>query len=207
VEKRSTQLSISMLNGYSTVFMKINSLSILFDPLEIAPDQYDVDLVIVTHEHMDHFDKNLVMEISWQTNAVVLTTPYVARLLNGLANVVSLKPGDFYTINEVNIFAEDSNHTANDPLTFIVKSSDIAVFHPNDSDYFPELEAIGIKYKPDVMIYMGSSERNLRAIGFAVRPKIIVSYAHPMLKELAVPNIKVKALKQFEWFHYPDETT
>ncbi|RJQ25605.1 MAG: MBL fold metallo-hydrolase [Peptococcaceae bacterium] len=206
MSKHKVQLSLSMLNVYSTVLMKIGSLVILFDPLEIDPEKYDdVDLIVITHEHVDHFDKKLVTGIYNRTKATVLTTPFVARQLSGLADVVSLKPGDFHTKKNVNIFAEHSNHTANDPLTFVIKTEKLAVFHPNDSDYFPGLEVFKEKYKVNVLTYSGASEYVLRRISSAVRPEVVVFYAYPMLQEFTVPDIKVKALKQFEWFHYPFE--
>ncbi|MEW5899049.1 MAG: hypothetical protein AB1652_07755 [Bacillota bacterium] len=65
MRENKAQLSLSMLNVYSTVLMKIDSLVILFDPLEINPEKYDdVDLIIITHEHIDHFDKNLMYGLS-----------------------------------------------------------------------------------------------------------------------------------------------
>jgi L-ascorbate metabolism protein UlaG (beta-lactamase superfamily) len=92
MRENKTKISLSMLNVYSTVLMKINSLVILFDPLEINPEKYDdIDLIVITHEHADHFDKKLVTGIHNRTNAVILTTPFVAGQLTGLAGVISLK--------------------------------------------------------------------------------------------------------------------
>lgn len=204
MKENEPQLTISMLNVFSSVLMKINSLTILFDPLGIDPEKYNgIDVIVVTHEHIDHFDKNLVMTIHDRTDAVVLTTSFVAHQLAGLTRVVSLQPGDSYNIREVSIYAEHCVHAANDPITLIIKTDGVTVFHPCDSNYFPGLETIRKIYQPEIMIYTRSSEQDLNAISSAVCPSIIVSSAYPMLKEFIIPGIKVKTLKQLEWFSYP----
>jgi L-ascorbate metabolism protein UlaG (beta-lactamase superfamily) len=202
---QENNLAISMLNVYSTVLMKIDALSILFDPLGIGPEKCNgIDLVIVTHEHIDHFDRRLVVEIHDRTNAIVLTTPFVAQQLTGLPGVVPLYPGDSYQMKEVSIYAENCVHAANDPVTLVIQTDrGVAVFHPCDSDFFPELTAIREKYKPQIMIYTGSSEQNLTAISAAICPDVIVANAYPMLKEFNIPGTMVKTLKQSEWFLYP----
>lgn len=204
ISEDDAQVSLSILNVYSTVIMKINSLNILFDPIAINPDKYnnDIDFVVVTHEHIDHFDKKIVAKIHDQTDAVILTTPFVFHRLADLERVVPLRPGDSYESKGVSFCAEPCVHEANDPITFLIKTDEGALFHPADSDYFPELEDIRKKYRPEIMIYTGCSERNLRKIASAICPSIIVSNAYPMLREFSVEGSTVKSLRQSEWFSY-----
>jgi len=203
------EVALSMLNVYSTILLKAGLLTVIFDPVEIEVDKYSsLDLIVITHEHTDHFDKNLVLKLQKKTKAIVLTTPYVANHLAGLEGMVkALRPGDCFEIKDVSFHAERSNHIANEPLTFVIKTAAATIFHPSDSEYFPEMEVIRKNYKPELVIYMGSSKDNLRAISSVICPHAILSYAYPMLERDQLQNVKVVMLKRFDWYYYPSNKT
>jgi len=202
--KSDDQLQISVRNIYATLLVIADSLTILFDPIEIDPQAYrDVDIVIVTHEHIDHFDKGLIKRLHDESRCEVLTTPFVAKQLECLEWVIALKPGDFYNVKGVWIYAEQCEHAANDPLTFIIKTRHFSVFHPGDSDFFPQMGSIRDRYAPDIMIYMRCSEQNLRKISSAIKPRTIFCCEYPMMEEMTIPDVEVKRAKPLEWFVYP----
>ena len=202
--EKNDQCLISIRNAYATVLVSINSLTVLFDPIEINPDDYkNVDVVIVTHEHMDHFDKTLVKQIHDRTNSLVITSPFVANRLKGLKRVVRLSVGDSYSMKDINIFAEYCEHVSNNPLTFIMKTDHHSVYHSSDSSYFNEMQLIREKHRPKVLIYMRSSAEELLKISSAIGPDIVVCCQYPLLKEMEIPGIVVKTLKPGEWFVHP----
>jgi len=203
------RILISIRNVYATVVVKISSLTVLFDPIEIDPDDYtDVDVVLVTHEHMDHFDKTLVKQIHDRAGSLVITSPFVANRLEGLKRVVRLSVGNSYGIKDINIFAEYCEHVANNPLTFIMKTDHYSVFHSSDSDYCHEMQLIREEYKPNILIYTRSSIEELREIANAIKPQIIVRCKYPLLRDMEIPGIEIKAIKPCEWFvHSFDENS
>jgi L-ascorbate metabolism protein UlaG (beta-lactamase superfamily) len=201
-------IAISLLNVYATVVVKVGLQTILFDPIEVDPDSFaHLDSIVVTHEHVDHFDKKLVIEIQRKTKAKILTTPFIAkRLCNAGNSVISMKAGDSFRIKrDLCIYAEYSRHVANQPLVFFIQSSMGTVFHPNDSEYYPEMETLKDKYRPSIMIFLGTSVQKLLNIGNTMRPEVIVSYKYPFIKSFDLPGIEVVTLKQFAWYHYPPD--
>ncbi len=202
-----TDIAISMLNVYSTIIMKIGEQSILFDPVEIDPHQFkDLNLIVITHEHVDHFDKELVLELNEYTGATILTTPFVANKLANLSNlIISMKQGDSYEIaKNVNIYAERSYHNANQALTFFIESKMATIFHPNDSACHPKLASLRDKYKPSIIIFVGNSMKNLVDISMVMKPKVIVTYDYPDIKSVVLPDTMLVTLKQFQWYHFPE---
>ncbi len=204
-----SDLKISILNVYSTLIIKVKGQSILFDPVEIDPRKFKkLEAIVVTHEHLDHFDKKLVVDLQEYTGAKVLTTAFVAEQLGGLGHRVrAMKAGDFCEIGEeVKICAAESKHNANQGLTFFILSDLGNIFHPNDSEYYPELAELGAQYKPSIMTFVGTSVENMLTIGKVMRPKWIVTHEYPGIPVLDVRDAKVVSLKKNEWFVYPDGT-
>ncbi len=186
--------------------MRVETYSILFDPIEIDPRKFDVlNVIVITHEHADHFDKNLVLEMQKNTGARILTTPFVAKQLTSDGSpVMPMKPGDSYEIGKnVVIYAEKSNHNANQALTFFVESKMATIFHPSDSACYPKLESLRDKYRPSIIVFVGNSMKNLVDISMLMNPKVVVTYDYPDIKSIDLPNTMVASLKQFEWYHFP----
>jgi len=196
-----------MLNVYSTIIMRIEDQLILFDPVEIDPYQFkDLHFIVITHEHVDHFDKKLVFKLNEYTGATILTTPFVGNRLTGFCNsIIPMKPNDSYEIGKnINIYAEKSYHNANQGLTFFVESKMATVFYPNDSACHPKFASLRDKFKPTIIVFIGNSMKNLIDISMVMKPKVIVTYDYPGIKSIALPDTALVALKQFEWYHFPD---
>ena len=188
--------------------MRIGGYSILFDPVGVIPHQFkNLNVIVVTHEHADHFDKKLLVELHKNTRAMILTTPFVAKQLTGLGDSISaMKPGDSFEVaKDVTIYAEKSEHSANQALTFFIETKMATVFHPNDSSYYPELASLRDKYRPSIMLFVGNSMEELLRISRVMKPGVIVTYNYPGVKPIKAPDTMVVTLKQFEWYYYPDK--
>jgi len=200
-------ISISILNVYSTILIKIDGSSIIFDPVEISWERLgELSLIAITHEHVDHFDRKLVMRLHKLRGTRILTTPFIAEQLREIAqSVTSMKPGDCYELSPgIRIFSEGSRHNANMALTFFIQSESGTVFHPNDSEFFPEMELLKMKYRPSIMTFLGNSFKNLLNINEAIRPEFVITYDYPHIESIHLPDTKVVTLKKNQWFHYPD---
>ena len=197
------RLHLSVRNIYATLVVKVDSLTILFDPVGVNPEEYaDAGIVIVTHEHMDHFDKGIVEKLQSGRRCRILTTTFVAGLLENRAGVVSLTPGDCFEDGDVRVYAERCEHAANDPLTFVIKTGRFSIYYPVDSDYFPEMASIRDRYEPDIMIYLRSDGKTLKAINNAVQPRVIFCCEYPMMEQITIPGVEVIQTKPLEWSDY-----
>ena len=168
-------------------------------------DQDKIDLIIITHEHSDHFEPDLIIELQKKTDALVLTTPFVAQKLKKMKTYVKpLKVGDSFILDTATFCAEHSNHPANQPLSFVVCNEIATIYHPNDSRPFPEMSLIARKHSPDIMIYTGNLIGAIPEIVDLIKPGLIVTYPDPRLKHIDMPGVAVKALKPGEISIYPD---
>ena len=194
-----------MLNTYSTLVVKTDSLTAIFDPVEITLDKKDkIDLIIITHEHSDHFDRDLVIDLQKQKNAHILTTPFIARQLGELGGSLRpLKVGDSFKSNDTAFCAEYSNHPGNHPLSFVICPHVATIYHPNDSRPFPEMRSIRRRYNPDLMVYTGNSLGEIPEIAELIRPKTILSYWDHRFKNMEIPGIEIKMVKHGEVYCYP----
>jgi L-ascorbate metabolism protein UlaG (beta-lactamase superfamily) len=187
--------------------LKTHLATFFFDPVKLNLDSspFDastIDAIVITHEHSDHFDKGLVLEMQGRSGAQILTTPYVARKLGG--NTEGLGAGEKVKIKDMTFYAERCVHPANQPLAFVMKTGGVTIYHPSDSEAFPEMKEIKNKYKPDILLYLGTTKKELVEITELVRPKIVVSYFAPRFADLKVPGVQLKMVNQFEALVYPE---
>ena len=189
-----------LVNLYSTIMLKTNSLTIIFDPIAIEAEQCrDVDVIAITHEHRDHFDRRLIGEIAATNSAWILTTPFIARNLSpGQARVVSLRIGDSIVIEGVKFCTEYSSHPGNQPLSFVIKTDNAAFYHPDDSQPFSGMQEIADKHKPDIMLYLANSLVDMVEIAELVKPKTILCVDAPRLEGVVISGVKVDPLEQWQ---------
>ena len=81
-------IALTWFNSYSGIIIRSPRATIMFDPRGIGLEKHtQADAIVITHEHSDHFDPELVRELQKRTNASILTTPFVAERLSGLGKV------------------------------------------------------------------------------------------------------------------------
>src|SRR4030042_5112283 len=138
------------LNNYAGVLLKTPSKTLLIDPVDVKAKSFpQVDAVLITHEHYDHLDQRLIAEIQKATNCTIIADPASKkRLLHTIPQekLQEIRPKEEIKIGEVSIKAENCNHPADTPVTFIITSEDgVKVFHTADSLPFPHPAPIAEK--------------------------------------------------------------
>jgi L-ascorbate metabolism protein UlaG (beta-lactamase superfamily) len=87
--------------GHSGFRITVGRASIYIDPYRLAADEPKADLVLITHQHYDHFSIQDLERLRKDTTQV-LAPPAVAERLDG--NVHSLRAGDVF---ETDIYGVD----------------------------------------------------------------------------------------------------
>jgi L-ascorbate metabolism protein UlaG (beta-lactamase superfamily) len=174
------------LNNYAGVLLKTPSKTLLIDPVEIKARSFpQVDAILITHEHYDHLDQRLIVEIQKTTNCPVITDAASTKSLQNnipTDKLSQFQVGDSTKIGDVSIKAEKCRHPATAPITFIVTSEDgVKVFHTADSLPYPEMAALGQKEQLDVVfctvgIAQGASPESGSEISWLTKPKVAVPY-------------------------------
>jgi L-ascorbate metabolism protein UlaG (beta-lactamase superfamily) len=174
------------LNNYSGILLKTPSKTFVIDPVDVkAKNLRNVDAILITHEHYDHLDPPLVVEIQKATDCTVIADSASSKKLKlALPNdkLKEIKPGMEIKIGEVSVKAEQSNHPAQAPVTYIITSEDnVKVFHTADSLPFPELAKLAQKENFDVVfctigIAPGASPQTGFEIAWLTKPQLAVPY-------------------------------
>jgi len=174
------------LNQYSGILLKTPSKTLAIDPVDLkAKNLTNLDAILITHEHYDHLDPQLVSEIQKLTNCSVLAdSASTKKLRNAVPSgkLQEIKPGMQTQIGGVRVKAEKSNHPAQAPVTYIITSEDcVKVYHTSDSLPFPELALMGEKEQFDLVfctvgIAPGASPESGYEIARLTKPSLAVPY-------------------------------
>ena len=206
------KIALVWFNSYSGVIVKTSTTTLIFDPVRIERGEYiQIDAIVITHEHPDHFDPELIRELQKKTRATVLTTPFIAQRVPG-ERTKALKVGDSFVLKDVEFHAERCDHPANQPLSFVISTEGgITIYHPSDSDPFPEMADLKRKYKPNILLYLGTGLENAARMAKLVQPQVAVSFytdiesqrkfIEAMKRE--APETQTKIIRRFEIYQYP----
>lgn len=158
----------------------------IIDPVDVkAKDIQNIDAILITHEHYDHFDPRLIVDIQKATKCTIIADSASAKRLQLVIPIEKLQeisPGIELKIGEVLVKAEKCQHAAEAPVTYIITSEDgVKIFHTADSLPFPELAVMGQKEKFDVVfctvgISVGASPETGFEIARLTRPQVAVPY-------------------------------
>jgi L-ascorbate metabolism protein UlaG (beta-lactamase superfamily) len=174
------------LNNYAGILLKTPTKTLAIDPVDVKAKNFkNIDAILITHEHYDHLDPPLIIEIQKATGCAVIADVTSAKKLQ-LAipkeKLQAIKPGMEVKIGEVTVKAEKSNHPAQAPVTYIITSEDqVKVYHTADSLPFPELAKMAQKESFDVVfctvgIAPGATSQTGFEIAWLTKPQIAVPY-------------------------------
>jgi L-ascorbate metabolism protein UlaG (beta-lactamase superfamily) len=114
-------------------------------------DQYDIDLILLSHVHLDHLHLPSLKRL--RPNATVLTPAGSARLLRkiGFADVTEIRVGDRIDAGQVHVEVVPAAHkhgrgphsrVTADPVGFVVSGSGRRVYFPGDTELFDEMAGL-----------------------------------------------------------------
>ncbi|MEM2153598.1 MAG: MBL fold metallo-hydrolase [Nitrososphaeria archaeon] len=202
------KVKILWFNEYSGLRLVYKDVVIVFDPYQVLPTKLlPLNYLIISHEHFDHFDLTLDIELSKYAQMILADLESGNRLKKYVQKdrLKMMKPGDIYKDKNVSIMALKSNHPAVSPLTYFVEYlSGPKIFYASDS--LPLLEFSSIAgYDVDIAfvpigIAPGASPRTGSEIIQAVKPKIAVPVHGTRFEEfnslvkVRSPNVSVKIL-------------
>jgi len=126
--------------------------TIYLDPTSVGSDKPAADIILISHEHSDHYAPAALKQIS-RPETVIVTNPRVAALLEkekGIEGQVrALQPGERVTVGEVEIEAVPaynvgkSHHPqAAGGLGFIVTWGGERLYFAGDTSRIPEMSDI-----------------------------------------------------------------
>jgi L-ascorbate metabolism protein UlaG (beta-lactamase superfamily) len=156
--------------GHSTLLIELEGVRILTDPVLrpiIGPlvrsgpaptpaDYRDVDVVLISHLHLDHLDLASLRLLAGRQKAIVPRGSASIFARNRIADdLVEVGPGDELTVGGVTIRATRALHSGFRPPTgptapalgFMLESAGCRVYFAGDTDLFPEMADLD---QPDI---------------------------------------------------------
>ena len=116
------------------------------DPWKLAAGAEKADVILVTHDHYDHFSKDDIAKIS-KADTVVVAPQSVAQKFDGKITVV--KPGDKLTVGGVSVEvvpAYNPNKKFHPKVAghvgYIITLNGKRIYHSGDTDLIPEMAQI-----------------------------------------------------------------
>ena len=154
--------------GHASIRISGSSAVIYIDPWKLKSFQ-PADIILISHEHYDHFSKEDVAKLRTDATTIV-TTPVVAEQLTGDVRVV--RPGDTVTVKGITIEAVaayniDKFRSPGIPfhpqpdgkVGFVIEMDGVRIYHSGDTDPIPEMA----KVKTDIAILPVSGKFTMTA--------------------------------------------
>jgi L-ascorbate metabolism protein UlaG (beta-lactamase superfamily) len=131
--------------GHDSFRIKVPEGVIYIDPWKLRRAE-PADLILITHEHHDHFSANDVKKLL-KPETTIVTIGVVARQLKG--DVRTVKPGDTLTVKGITIEAVPAYNPAKQfhpkaagHVGFIITAGGRRIYHAGDTDAIPEMASI-----------------------------------------------------------------
>ncbi len=175
--------------NHGTLMFSYNDLIIHIDPVSRAADYSrmpDADLILVTHQHGDHLDKDAIEEITKANTTLILTQTCRDQIKKGSV----MKNGDTRTVKGLKIRAvpaynikhrRDNGkpyHPKGQGNGYVITFGDKKVYVAGDTENVPEMKElndIDIAFLPMNLPYTMSPEMVAEAVNM-IQPDIMYPY-------------------------------
>jgi len=172
-----------MYLGYSGVILRMRGGTIAFDVANLLTSEevnamQNLDIMLFTHGHEDHYKLKDTLEIFNATGACIVAEPQVANDLRGKVptdKLVSAEPGGTYDIGDVKVAAISGVHRG--PINlYHVKTGGLSILHCGDSGYVSLKEhAAKIAFLPTGNPSPNASPKDALRMALDSRPKVAVA--------------------------------
>jgi L-ascorbate metabolism protein UlaG (beta-lactamase superfamily) len=188
IKTSSGDLKITFI-GHSSLIFTFHDKTFHVDPFSKLAEYAALpraDVIIITHEHRDHFDLAAIAKVRTEKTTVVLTATAAKQLSGGII----MKNGEVRTVEGVTIEAVPAYNIIHKRDTgepfhprgvgngYVMTFGDTRVYVAGDTENIPEmadLKNIDVAFLPMNLPYTMTPEMTAAAAN-AVRPKILYPY-------------------------------
>lgn len=124
----------------------IGEKTVYFDPYQLTDEKHDADIIFITHDHYDHFEKESIKKALGENTILVIPKLLEEEAKTITENILVVEPNKNYIISNVNIETIPSYNIQ-------------APFHPKEKGY------VGYNIELDNTKYyiMGDTDKTIEA--------------------------------------------
>lgn len=159
--------------GQGSFAFRLGTMMLLIDPYlsdavelqriclkEVSPHDIDGDYIIVTHDHLDHFDPETVAYAVREKGMTVIGPESCFEHYEALglpqAKFIKFTQGDTLTIGKIELLAKPAEHPSGpkeimDAIGLIIKYNGRMIYHVGDSELTEEMISSTEGIEPDYM--------------------------------------------------------
>lgn len=137
-------VSVSLL-GHATVMVVSGDTVIYIDPYKVPEGSKVADIILVTHEHYDHCDPEVIKQLS-DNDTKIIAAKGCASKIDG--DVTETAPGDSLAVNDISIKAVQAYnigkqyHPKGLGVGYMIDVGDVKIYHAGDTDRIPEMKSL-----------------------------------------------------------------
>ncbi len=187
-----------------------SEMTIYIDPWKLAKDSPPADLILITHEHHDHFSKEDIAKIR-RSGTQIITTPAVAQALSGAVREVV--PGDHVEVGAVVIdvlpaynIEKRFHPRSSGHVGYLIAIDGLRIYHAGDTDAIPEMAGLA----PDIALlpvsgtYVMNPDEALEAIRL-LQPKLVVPMHYGDIVGTLADAERLRSMSQVPVVILPEE--
>ena len=167
------------INCHSSI--KISKEKIIYvDPFKIKKDKNDADIVLVTHDHYDHFSPEDIEKII--NNETIIVAPKTVKALSKMRNTVLVEPNNVYEVKGIKIETipaynvnKQFHQKDNQWVGYIIEIDKTRYYIAGDTDVTPENKQVNcdVAFIPVGGTYTMNYTEAAELVN-AIKPKIVV---------------------------------
>ncbi|WP_461207308.1 MBL fold metallo-hydrolase [Clostridium sp. DL1XJH146] len=134
--------SVFLLEGYDRII-----------PIPICPEKLEVDFIMCTHDHIDHFDEDTLKNIHKKNIKYIgpnSCIKHFEKIDIPKDKIIPLNRMDNISINGIKIYGVYADHTE-DSIGIVFVYENISIYIVGDSLYNEQLTKVK-QYNPDILI-------------------------------------------------------
>ena len=136
-------IEISWL-GHASVMIKTDTIVLFIDPWKIKTATPKADIILLTHDHYDHYSQDDIVLLATDTTRIV--APMLTEVVTDVINT-----GDRLELNDVIVEAlpaynidKNFHPRANNWVGYVVDICGRRVYHTGDTDRIPEMKGLAV---------------------------------------------------------------
>jgi len=175
--------------GHGTLMFNFNDLIIHIDPVSSYADYSklpDADIILITHQHGDHLNKEAIDLISKSDTEIIVTEKVSQELSGGIImknwDKRNVKAIEILAVPAYNLVHKRDNgspyHPKGEGNGYVMTFADIKVYVAGDTENFPEMDdmpQVDVAFLPMNLPYTMTPEMVADA-ALRLNPKILYPY-------------------------------